>query len=166
VRFRIEQRFRLPLASVEDALCDPRLVERMADLPKLGRPQLLAHHQDGDQVHLQVRYAFAGDLSSAVRRVVDPAKLTWVQDSTIDRATHRTSFTILPDHYAGLLRCSGTFVLGTDGDAACQRVADGDMVVNVPLVGGKVERAIVSGLEEHAAAETELVEEWAATTGR
>ena len=162
MRFRIEQEFRLPLATVAEILADPRFVERMADLPKLGRPRLLSHDVEAGRVHQQVRYAFAGDLSSAVRRVVDPAKLTWVEDSTTDPATGTSEFVILPDHYAGLLRCQGTFVLHADGPASTTRTAQGDVVVTVPLVGGKVERAIVSGLEEHARAEVELVEAWAA----
>jgi hypothetical protein len=29
-------------------------------------------------VHLDVRFRFTGNLSSAVTKVVDPAKLTWV----------------------------------------------------------------------------------------
>ena len=159
MRFRIEQRFDLPVERVEETLCDPAFIEAMGQLPKLGRPQLLSHEVDGETVRLQVRYAFVGQLSSAVRRVVDPSKLTWVQDETIDRRTHQSVFTILPDHYAGLLRCDGRFTLAADGDDACRRVADGEIGVSVPLVGGKVERAIVSGLEEHAAAEADLVHE-------
>ena len=160
MRFRIEQVFDLPVDVVEVALGDPRFVERMAELPKLGHPQLLTHEVHGDHVHQRVRYAFAGDLSPAVRRVVDPAKLTWVEESTTDRTTHTTDFVILPDHYAGLLRCRGTFELQPDGAAASRRVAEGQIVVSVPLVGGKVERAIVSGMEEHARAEVDLVREW------
>jgi len=161
VRFRIEQRFGLPLETVEDTLCDPAFIEHMAALPKLGQPHLLAHKVRGDRVDQQVRYAFVGDLSSAVRRVVDPAKLTWIEDSSTDRSTHRATFKILPDHYAGLLRCSGTFALTARPDGT-SRIAEGDMVVSVPLVGSKVERAIVSGLEEHAREEASLVETWAA----
>jgi uncharacterized protein DUF2505 len=162
VRFRIEQRFGAPLAAVENALCEPAFIEGMASLPKLGRPQLVSHRVDGDWVYQQVRYAFVGDLSSAVRRVVDPAKLTWVEDSATDRTTHRATFKILPDHYAGLLRCNGTFTL-TAVPSGASRVAEGDMVVSVPLVGSKVERAIISGLEDHAREEAGLVEEWVAS---
>ena len=160
MRFRIEQRFGLPVTTVEDTLCDPAFVERMASLPKLGRPKLLDHRVDGDRIYQQVRYTFVGDLSSAVRRVVDPAKLTWVEDSATDRSTHRTTFKILPDHYAALLRCSGTFVLAPR-PGGTSRVAEGDVIVSVPLLGSKVERAIVSGLEEHAREEQALVEAWA-----
>ena len=162
MRFRIEQRFTSTVELVEDALCDPAFVECMASLPKLGQPRLLAHTVDGRKVRLQVRYAFAGELSGAVRRVVDPAKLTWVEQSTIDRSTHRTSFRIVPDHYPGLLRCEGTFTLTPVDEGSSMRVADGTITVNMPLVGSKVERAIVSGLEEHAAGEIELVQRWVA----
>ena len=158
--FRIEQQFGLPVEEVEDILCDPDFIDAMAQLPKLGRPQLLDRDEHGETVHMRVRYAFVGELSSAVRRVVDPARLTWVQDETIDRRTHRSRFTILPDHYAGLLRCDGRFTLTAEGDGRTLRTADGHIQVTVPLVGGKVERAIVSGMREHADAEAELVESW------
>jgi hypothetical protein len=39
-------------------------------------------------------------------------------------------------------------------------VAEGEVHVGVPLVGRKVEAAIISGLAEHAAAETEVMHEW------
>jgi len=161
VHFSIEQQFALPLEAVEATYWDPEFIARMAELPKLGHPRLLSHEVDGDILHRQVRYAFAGDLSGAVRRVVDPARLTWVEDSTSDRRTHRTSFRILPDHYAALLHCHGTFTLRADGTGATLRIAEGEMKVSVPFVGGKVERAIVSGLEDQARGEVELVEGWA-----
>ena len=161
MRFRIEQRFGATVDGVEAAFTDPAFIESLAALPQLGRPQLLERTEDGPTVRTLVRYAFAGDLSSAVRRVVDPARLTWVEDATLDRAAHRSRFTILPDHYAALLRCHGTAESRADGDGS-RRVTTGEIEVPMPLVGGKVERAIVSGMEEHAAAEVSLIEQWVA----
>jgi hypothetical protein len=148
---------------VEGALSDPDFLASMAGLPKLGRPTLLERSDDGDTIRTRVRYAFVGELSSAVRAVVDPAQLTWVEDLTTDRRTHRSRFTILPDHYANLLRAGGTFTMAphTEVDPAGSiRTAEGTVEVSVPFVGGKVERAIVSGLEDHARAEAELMEQW------
>ena len=68
----------------------------------------------------RVRYAFAGDLSSAVKAVVDPEQLTWVEESTLDRTTHRTTFRIVPDHYGRMLEASGTIDLVPDGDRRCR----------------------------------------------
>jgi hypothetical protein len=39
-------------------------------------------------------------------------------------------------------------------------VAEGDLRVRFPLVGGRVERAIVSGLEEHAELEAQVMTRW------
>ena len=159
MRFRIEQRVPGPVDAVEAALLDPAFLERLATLPKLGRPELLDQQVAGDIVTQRVRYAFAGELSPAVTAVVDPKRLTWVEESTTDRRTHRTEFVIHPDHYGSRLRCSGTFTLQEAGDEVL-RVAEGELKVSFPLVGGKVERAIVSGLEEHAELEARVLREW------
>jgi hypothetical protein len=164
MRFRITQRIDAPVADVEAALLDPAFLERMAELPKLGRPQLLDIAEAGDTVRRRIRFAFAGELSSAVTAVVDPAKLTWVEDSTADRRTHRTTFRILPDHYADRLTASGTFTLEPVG-AATRRVAEGDLRVRFPLVGGRVEKAIVSGMQDYAAAEADAIAGWLAERG-
>lgn len=164
VRFQIEQRFPGTLPVVEAALIDPAYLARLSALPKLGAPELLDRSEDGDLVLLSVRYRFVGEVSSAVRAVVDPARLGWIEESTLDRRTHITTWTIVPDHYGGLLRCSGTYTLHDEGETT-RRVADAEIKVSVPLVGGKVERAIVSGLQEHADAEEAVMAEHLAATG-
>ncbi len=159
MHFRIEQHFEASLEQVEATYVDPAFVERLGTLPKLGHPTLLEQSTEGDLVHQKVDYAFTGNLSGAVRRVVDPARLTWTEESTLDRTTHRTQWRIVPHHYAHLLRCSGWFQLEGAG-GGCRRVAEADIRVSVPLVGTKVERALVSGLREHAALEAQVVAEW------
>ena len=161
MRFRIEQRFDAPLAAVEDAFVDAGFMEALGELPKLGRPRLLDQRVEGDLVHQRVHYAFAGDLSPAVTAVVDPAKLTWVEESTLDRRTHQTTFRIVPDHYRNRLQASGSFALTADGDTT-RRLAEGNVKVHFALVGGRVERAIVSGLHEHAEMEERVMAGWLA----
>ncbi len=160
VRFRLEQRFRAPLLQVEDVFVDPAFLARLSELPTLGRPQLLDQDVEGDVVRQRVRYAFVGELASGVRAVVEPAKLTWVEESSLDRRSHRTEWRVVPDHYASLLRCSGTFQLEADGAERTRRVTEAEVRVRFPLVAAKVERAIVSGLAEHAVLEEQAVAEW------
>ena len=160
MRFRIEQRFAHPLHRVEAAFLDPDLLRRMAELPQLGRPELLHQGREGTSVVRRVRQRFAGDLPSAVTAVVDPARLTWVDESTADLATHRSDHRVVPDHYGGRLRSTYVTELHDDGAGGTVRVTDGEVVVRFPLVGGKVERAIVSELRRYAESEAELVESW------
>jgi hypothetical protein len=159
LRFRLEQLFSAPRPAVEAAFIDPALLAELATLPQLGRPELLALVDDGDTVRRQVRYAFTGQLSPAVTAVVDPRRLTWVEHSELDRRTHRSVFRIDPDHYADRLRCSGSIGLEADGDVT-RRVAEGDLAVRFPFGAAKVERAIIAGLRDHAAAEARVVQSW------
>jgi hypothetical protein len=161
VRFFIEQQFAASVQQVEDAYCSPAVLATLAKLPKVGGAELLDQRVEADRVVQRVRYRFTGDLSSAVTAVVDPAKLSWVEESELDRTTHVTCWHIVPDHYASRLTCAGTFRLETRGEHTLRRT-EGEIKVHFPLVGGRVERAIVSGLQEHAAAEQMAVQAYMA----
>jgi hypothetical protein len=162
VRFDLVQDLHAALPDIEAAFLDDRFIAELGRLPGLGSPTFLDRQSDGSRVRQRVRYAFVGHLSPAVTAVVEPAKLTWIEDSTLDRATHATTFRILPDHYANLLAASGLITL-QDGEAGGTiRRTDGELTVKVPFVGRKVEQAIVSGLQEHAALEAAAVDRWLA----
>ena len=156
MNFRIEQRIPAPLAAVEAALLDSDFVAATADLPKLGAPELLENARDGDRAHQRIRYHFTAQLSGAVTRVVDPAKLTWVDDATYDLTSHTSRHRIVPDNYADRLQAAYDVTLEALGDST-RRLVTGDLTVHVPLVGGRVERAIVEGLHEHLADESHVV---------
>ena len=161
MHFEIEQRFDAPREAVEAAYVDPALFAELASLPKIGRPELLDQARDGprgDRIRQRVRYQFTGELSGAVTRVVDPARLSWVEETVFDASAHGSDVRIVPDHYGGLLesRMAITYEPAADGRATVRR-AVGELRVRVPLVGGKAERGIVSGMREHAEREQDAV---------
>lgn len=159
MRFRLDQDLPGSVEEVESALTDPRFLAELAALPKLGEPEVLESTREGERVRQRVRYRFAGKLSPVVTKVLDPARLVWVDETTYDLRAHTATFRILPEHYANRLRCSGTYRFTTQGDGT-RRTAEGDLVVSYPLVGRAVERAIVSGLEEHMGDEADLLRGW------
>jgi hypothetical protein len=164
MRFEVDQRLHAPLPAVESALLDPAFIDELKKLPKLGKLELLEQTTNGTAIHRRVRYTFGGEVSAAVRAVVDPDRLTWVEDSMIDRRTHVTTFTIEPDYYARLLEASGTIRLSPlPSDTATRREVDGNVTVHVPLVGRKVEQVIVNDLKDYLGKEGELVERWVAS---
>jgi uncharacterized protein DUF2505 len=161
MNFRIEQQLKGTPEDVQSVLFDPDFVAARSNLPKLGDAELLESTRDRDTGHQRIRLRFTAPLSSAVTAVIDPARLTWVDDATYDLTAHTAEHQILPDNYADRLACSYRAVL-TAVDGQTRRSLDGEVKVRMPLVGGKVERAIVSGLEEHAAAEAALIDDYLA----
>lgn len=159
MRFHLEQPLQGSVEAVEAALIDPGFLAELDTLPKVGHPEVLEQRRDGHEVHQRVRYRFTASLSPAVTKVLDPARLVFVDETTFDLAAHAARFRIVPEHYAERLRCSGTYRFERNGGSS-RRIVDGELRVSYPLVGGTIERAIVSGLEEHLADEAALLDRW------
>jgi hypothetical protein len=158
VRFTAEQRFTLADAdAVARAFADPELFTGYPAGPRLAAPEIVSHRAEGDIVEQELRYRFTGDLSAAVRAVVDPTRLSWVERSRHDLAARTTTFELRPDHYADRLRCSGTVTVQPEGEG-CRRTVLGDLKVRVALVAGTVERTLVGDLQDHLRAEVAIVE--------
>ncbi len=158
MRFTAEQRF--PHTTPEEvavAFADPALYDGYPTGDRLAAPEVVGHQIDGDRVELRLQYRFIGELSSAVRAVVDPARLTWVEWTAHDLGSCTASFALHPDHYADRLRCTGTVQVVADG-AGARRVISGELKVKVALVGGTVERTLVADLQDHLRQETAIVE--------
>ena len=164
MRFQNEQRIAGSTEAVARLYTEPRFYEVLGELPKLGKPEMLERQEEGQVVHLAVRFRFTGNLSPAVTAVIDPAKLTWIEESVHDLTDCTVTFRMLPDHYADRLRSSGSVRYESDGDGVTRRLTEGELVVRVPLLmgggrtAGVVEQAIVSGLRDHFAAEVGVVE--------
>lgn len=164
MRFVFEQRIAGDPDAVQAVFLEPGFYEDLAQLPRLGAPVLLDQRRDGDVVVQRVRYRFAGELSSAARAVLDPSRLTWVDESVHDLRARTVRFRLLPDHYPDRLTCAGTYRFTAAGPATV-RTAEGELRVRAMFVAGAVERAIVGGLRDHLGEETAVIERWVARAG-
>lgn len=157
MRFEISQDFRHDPRSVDGAYADPALYPTLVGLPNLGRMEVRSHQRDGDTVRLSVHVMFVREFSPAVAAAIDPSKLSWVQESVMDLAAGTATFRFIPDNYGDRFSASGSTRTAAKGDGA-RRTLTGEVKVRAPLVGGRVEKAIVEGLEEYLAAEAALVD--------
>lgn len=167
MRFQLTQRVDLPVDEVAAAFADPDFYAALDGLPNIAPPEVLEHRADGDVVQLRIRYRFTGELSAAARAALDPARLTWVDESVHDLASREVRFRLVPDHYGDRFTGKGhyrfTAVRGDRGST--ERRVDGEVRVKVLLVGAAVERALVSGLRAHLEQEAAVVEEWLSEHG-
>lgn len=168
VRLRIEQRFLATPAQVGAALIDPDyLVQALGSLKDVGPPVVESQQRTGDSVRQRVTYRFTGKLPGAVTAVIDPKRLTWTEETTIDTIRHTARFLMTPVHYPNFFTATGTWSLREDPRSTAAkpvtlRLIEGDLKVRspVPFVGGQVEKAIVSGLSERLADEPAAFALW------
>lgn len=158
MKFSLEHVFDAPLDAVEAAMVDPVFLEGTR-LPDVGPPKVLSREEDGEIVTLRVNYHYTGSLDSLARRVLRTSDVNWVQETVLDRSTHRTTFTVIPKVYPERFQCGGVMQL-TSSTGGTERVIDGELKIKVPLFGGRAEGMVVPGLRSRMNREAELLDEW------
>jgi len=150
-----------PPAAVQTAFLGPGFLAVTGTLPKIGGAEVVELTRDDTSARLRIRYRFTAPLNRAVTRVIDPEKLTWIDDGTFDLVAMRSDHVMQPDNYADRLESSYTSTVTADGAGSVWTIT-GSLVVHAALVGGKVAGVIVDGLKEHAAAQGTALDDWLA----
>jgi hypothetical protein len=155
VKFGFEQRWEATPDDVLEVYIDPDFWSSMDGLSKTAPPSVLGVERSADTVLVRLRYQLSVDLPSQASRFIDPDDVAWVEETTWQLTKRTATVRFLPEQAAGLLRASATASLQADGVDTTREVR-GELKVRIPLVGGKVEHAIVDGigttLEEEAQA--------------
>jgi hypothetical protein len=164
MKFSIGQNVAVAPDDAVAAYANPAFYDNRARSGDISLVEVVSHVDKGNQTRLEVRYQFTGSVSSAVRAVIDPAKMSWVTRTDIDKAQRRTTFTVLPDYYPDRLDCRGmfTFAEAASGPGATVITIAGDLSVHVFLVGRTVEQIIVNGLRQYLEAEISTLPDFTA----
>jgi hypothetical protein len=162
VKFSIRQAVAVPPDRAMAAYGSPAFYEGRPARDDIAVREVVHHEDTGDRVLLQVRFAFTGSVSPAVRAVVDPGKMSWITQTEILLAEHSSSWVVLPDHYPDRLSARGSyrFEEGAGGPGNCMVEVEGDLKVRVPIVGRSVEKVIVGDLRAYIADEVSGIGDW------
>jgi hypothetical protein len=160
VRFVVDQPIAAPCDRVEQSLVDPAYYQALATMPNIGEPEVLERVERGARVDLRVRFHYTAELTGPARRVLDPAKLTWVVESSADLVSHSTTFRMVPDYYRGRIDCHGSYSLRPNGPEATIQHGECELLVHYPVIGKLAERSIVTGLKDHMAQEAAVLATW------
>jgi hypothetical protein len=162
VRFAFRQAVAVPPGRAAAAYGSPAFYEDRPARDDIEVVEVVRHEPSGSWVLIEVRYAFKGSLSPAVRRVVHQDKMSWITRTEVLATEARTRWVVLPDHYPDRLTASGEFRFepGPDGPDTTVIAVDGELKVHVPVVGRSVERVIVSGLQSYLEDEAATIPDW------
>ncbi len=80
----------------------------------------------------------------------------WVEETTWDIPAATATVAFVPTQGAALIKAHAEIAVVADGEEAVRRVT-GELKVRIPLLGGRVENAIVDGIGDHLTEEAEVV---------
>jgi hypothetical protein len=155
VKFSIDQGVAVTPSTAIAAYANPAFYEGRPPRDNISVVEVVTHEQTGNRVVLEVRFKFTGSVSSAVRAVVDPNKMSWVTRTELSLDALTSTWRIRPDNYPDRLTGGGSyrFAPGSNGPDSTSITVEGELKVHVPIVGRTVERVIISGLRSYIGAE-------------
>jgi hypothetical protein len=161
VRFDVDQHLDGTPAEVLGAMADGSWYEAVTATTSDWAPSLEGVETHDGVTIATVRYRFRGELNRAARAVLDPERLVHLDRVSIHPDDGTFEWDVRPEHLAEKLSVTASGRVTADGEGS-RRTLQGEVKVRYPFVGGQVERAVVSGLLEHAEHERRAFPAWLA----
>lgn len=148
MRFTSKQHFDQQPTEVLEVLIDETFWRGVDNLTTMSTPSVLGVDREGDRVTTRLRYNLVVDLPGEAARFIDTSAVSWVEvtEWNLSRTTSETTF--VPDQAARLLGASvQTRLHGTARGTV--RDISGEVKVRIPIIGSRVESAIIDGVEQY-----------------
>ena len=104
-------------------------------------------------------------LPALVRPFVDGGRLEYVETMTWRKRDNEIDMTIVPQIAGGRVQIAALYTFTQVGDGKVRRRYKGTINVNVKLLSGKIERAIVGEIEKGMPSMSECTQTWLAAQG-
>lgn len=135
--------------------CSPQVYWRTAWNPEFERElrseaevdfTILEERVDGDRTHTRTRISPRRELPLIAQKALGQARFSYIQEVEADAGSLTTRWRVTTDLLPEKLRCEGTSKV-VEAASGCERLIEGSIDVAIPLVGGAVERQIVSEIQ-------------------
>ena len=147
-RFTFEYRFRAPSATaLYELYFDPEHTRTTDDLVEVASRELLEETDTGDEYRRVCKVTPRRQLPAFMRPFF-PGKLHYVEEAIWRRTADRIDIDIRPSILGGRAQITSTYRLLPEPDGVIRRTYEGQVSVDVPLVGGRIERGIVGDMEK------------------
>jgi hypothetical protein len=161
VTFEFENVFRAPsVAAMIGAYFDEDHLVTQDALAELCDRVVTANAEDDTRLHREWRVSAVKPLPLFVRPFVKGGRLAFLEAYTWRKTDNEIDVAITPDILGGRVQIAAKYQLRDLGDGKVHRRYTGTITVNVRLVSGKVERAILAEFEKSMPMMTKCTQDW------
>lgn len=159
--FRFEHVFRAPsVATVLAAYFDPDHLATQDELGELADRTVVESEEDGARLRTSWRVAAKHALPLYARPFVAGGRLRYVETMTWRRADDAIDLIIQPELLGGRVQIAAEYRLSQAGEGQVLRRYAGTISVNIRLLSGKIERAILEKIEQGMPAMAACTQGW------
>jgi len=163
---KIELRHHIPctVATFWEMFWDDRYDELVRGASAFTRT-VLSDHTEGSVRRWRVRIEPDRVLPAPVRKVLGTDKLIYEQDNELDTDRGVLHWEVIPQVLSSKISARGTLQVVEEAGGV-QRLVRGEIAVKVPVVGGRIEKAIVADVERSYDNAAEACRRWLDEKGR
>ncbi len=158
--FEVRHRFPIPPEALWATVFSPayeRAVDEHSGFPRT----VLSESREGGVRRRRVRVESPRELPPVLARALGTSRLTYEMDEVYHEDDLLMEWTVIPAVAADRVDARGTYAI-VPAEGGCERVIRGSVKVSIPLVGGRIERAIGDELRSSYERNRVFVEDWLA----
>ncbi|MEA2509186.1 MAG: hypothetical protein QOG21_1268 [Actinomycetota bacterium] len=159
MEFELRHHFPASIAEVARVILDRNYQESLDAIGPLKSRTVLSQEEREGSVVRRVRCVLDAKFAGPAKGILGAADPAWIEESTWLPEETSWRWTIVPEVAAALISAHGAMSLYPAGQDTT-RVVSGEVSVNVPFIGGKVEQAIVDGIWNAYNEEAERLARW------
>ncbi len=142
MRFELKHTFTCDAATLWSITEDPEFERRLGELSQSTREIIELRDEAGERYALK-RITLQRELPGAMKKVIGGEQITYDQETWRPTDGNKLRWKISPKVLAGRFVGEGTTRVREVGEK-CERIISGDLQVNVPIVGRKMEKRLVA----------------------
>jgi len=157
VKFTEEQKWSASAEQVLAVYLDANFWTGLTNLSATSSPEVLEIKKNSTTARVRLHYVLAVELPKEASRFIDPNDVAWVEETTWSLSDMSAQVRFLADQASGLLKAHASAELTQHGSFALRSIR-GEVKVHIPLLGGRVEKVIVQGVQDHLREEAVAVQ--------
>ncbi|MFT6398844.1 MAG: hypothetical protein ACJAYU_003606 [Bradymonadia bacterium] len=141
MRFELKHTFKCDAATLWAITEDPEFERRLGELSQSTR-EIIESREEGGERYALKRITLQRELPGPMKRVIGGEQITYDQETWRPVDGNKLRWKISPKVLAGRFVGEGSTRVREIG-GQCERIIAGNLQVNVPLVGKKMEKRLV-----------------------